>query len=121
ITVKLRLQRHEKDFTGKVTILPAASGPLRVNNAEIAPGQDEATVTVDVPANAPAGEHTLTVLGQAQVPYSKDPKAAQRPNVLVPLPAGAYTRVVTPKKGEGFGRSTWSARGAVTGRQGQGR
>jgi hypothetical protein len=99
ITVKLRLQRYAKDFTGKVTILPAASGPLRVNNAEVAAGQDEVTVTVDVPANAPPGEHTLTVLGQAQVPYSKEgPKAAQRPNVLVALPARPFTLVVTPKK-----------------------
>jgi hypothetical protein len=40
----------------------------------------------------------VTVLGQAQVPYSKDPKAAQKPNVLVALPARPVTLVVRSKQ-----------------------
>jgi hypothetical protein len=98
-TLKLRLQRHAKDFTGKVSVLPLPpQGPLRVAGTEVAAGKDEAVVTVDVPANAPPGDYTLTVLGQAQVPYSKDDKAVQRPNVLVSLPARPLTLAVTPKK-----------------------
>jgi hypothetical protein len=97
--VKVRLARHWKDFTGKVSILSLSPpGNLRLSNAEIAPDKDEATLTVDVPANTLPGEYTLTALGQAQVPYSKDPKAAQKPNVLVALPARPVTVVVTPKK-----------------------
>jgi hypothetical protein len=97
--LKLRLLRHAKDFTGQVTVLPLAPPPpLRVGNAEIAAGKDEGTVTLDVPPGTPPGEYTLTVLGQAQVPYSKDAKAAQKPNVLVALPARPLTVVVTPKK-----------------------
>jgi hypothetical protein len=96
--LKLRLRRHAKDFTNKVTVQPlAAPGNLRVAGAEIAAGKDEASVTVDVPPGTPPGEYTLTVLGQAQVPYNKDPKAAQRPNVLVALPARPVTLVVRPK------------------------
>jgi hypothetical protein len=97
--LKLRLDRHAKDFTNKVTLLPLAPpGNLRVANAEIAAGKDEATLTVDVQAGSPPGEYTLSVLGQAQVPYNKDPKSAQKPNVLVSLPARPVTLVVTPKK-----------------------
>jgi hypothetical protein len=96
--LRLRLRREAKDFANKVTVLPlAAPGNLRVAGAEIAAGKDEASVTVDVPAGTPPGEYTLAVLGQAQVPYSKDPKAAQRPNVLVALPARPMTLVVLAK------------------------
>jgi hypothetical protein len=97
--LKLRLRRHEKDFTNKVTIQPPAPpGNLKVAEAEVAAGKDEALVTVEVPPGTPAGEYTLTVLGQAQVPYSKDPKAAQKPNVLVTLPARPVTFVVRSKQ-----------------------
>jgi hypothetical protein len=98
-TVKIRLQRHWNDFKEKVSILPVAnSGPIRLAGAEIPAGKDEASVTVDVPANAPPGEYTLTVLGQAQVPFNKDAKAAQKQNTLVSLPSRPFTLVVTPKK-----------------------
>jgi hypothetical protein len=96
--LKLRLRRHAKDFTNKVTVQPLAPpGNLRVAGAEIAAGKDETSVTVDVPSGTPPGEYTLTVLGQAQVPYNKDPTAAQRLNVLVALPARPVTLVVRPK------------------------
>jgi hypothetical protein len=97
--VKLRLQRLEKEFKDKVTVLSVSpSGSLRVAGTEIPAGKDEVAVTVDVPAGAAPGEYTLTVLGQAQVPFSKDSKAAQKPNTLVSLPARPLTLVVTPKK-----------------------
>jgi hypothetical protein len=96
--LKLRLRRHAKDFTNKVTIQPLAQpGNLTVAGAEIAAGKDEASVTVNVSPGTPPGEYTLAVLGQAQVPYNKDPKAAQKPNVLVTLPARPVTVVVRPK------------------------
>jgi hypothetical protein len=97
--LKLRLRRHVKDFTNNVTVQPLAPpGNLKVAGAEVAAGQDEASVTVEVPLGTPAGEYTLTVLGQAQVPYSKDPKAAQKPNVLVALPARPVTFFVRSKR-----------------------
>jgi hypothetical protein len=98
VELKLRLRRHAKDFTSQVTLLPLApSGNLGVAGGEIAAGKEEASVTVDVPPGTPPGEYTLAVLGQAQVPYSKDPKAAQKPNVLVSLPARPITLVVRSK------------------------
>jgi hypothetical protein len=97
--LKLRLRRHAKDFTTKVTVQPPPPpGNLKVAETEVAAGKDEASVTVEVPPGTPAGEYTLTVLGQAQVPYSKDPNAAQKPNVLVALPARPVTFVVRSKQ-----------------------
>ena len=94
VELKLRVRRHWPDFREKLTVLPLPAGPLQAAGAEIAAGKDEGTVTVAVPAGAPAGEYTLTVLGQAQVPYSKEPKAAAKPNTLVSLPARPATVVV---------------------------
>jgi hypothetical protein len=96
--LKLRLRRHAKDFMNKVTIQPLAPpGNLKVAGSEVAAGKDEASVTVDVPPATPPGEYTLAVLGQAQVPYSKDLKAAQKANVLVALPARPVILVVRSK------------------------
>jgi hypothetical protein len=97
--LKLRLRRLAKDFTNKVTIQPLTpSGNFKVAETEVAAGKDEVSVTVDVQAGTPPGEYTLAVLGQAQVPYTKDAKAAQKPNVLVALPARPVNVVITPKK-----------------------
>jgi hypothetical protein len=96
--LKLRLRRHAKDFTNKVTLQPLApSGNLQLAGGEIAAGKEEASVTVNVPPGTPPGEYTLSVLGQAQVPFNKDPKASQKPNVLVSLPARPVTLVVRSK------------------------
>jgi hypothetical protein len=82
-----------------VTLLPLAPPDnLRVAGGEVAAGKEEAAVAVEVPPGTPPGEYTLAVLGQAQVPYSKDPKAAPKPNVLVALPGRPVTVVVRPTK-----------------------
>jgi hypothetical protein len=47
----------------------------------IAEGKSEATVTFEV---------------QAQVPFTKDPKTATKPNTLVTLPSRPVTLVVRP-------------------------
>ena len=98
--MKLRLARRWADFKGKVSVLPLAlPNGVSLPNVEIAAGKDEISVTIQLPPGAPPGTHTLTVLGQAQVPYNKDPKAAQKPNVLVSLPSAPLTLVVVaPKK-----------------------
>jgi hypothetical protein len=96
--LKLRLRRHAKDFTSAVTVLPQAPPDnLRVAGGEVGADKEEASVAIEVPPGTPAGEYTLAVLCQAQVPYSKDPKAAPKANVLVSLPARPVTVVVRPK------------------------
>jgi hypothetical protein len=99
VELKVRLYRHAKDFTNPVTVLPLAPPDnLRVAGGEVSAGREEGSVTVDVPPDTPPGEYTLAVLGQAQVPYSKDAKAGPKPNVLVALPGRPVTLVIRPQK-----------------------
>ena len=97
--VKLQLERHWPDFKNAVNVLPlSTSNSVRMGNVIVAPDKSEATITLDVPANAKPGEYTFAVQGQAQVPYNKDPKAMQKPNTLVSQPSRPMTVVVMAKK-----------------------
>lgn len=96
--VKVKVTRRWADFKAKVNLQTfALPGGVQMTTVEIPEGKDEATVSVT--ASAPPGEVTVTLLGQAQVPFSKDAKAANKPNTLVTLPATPLVVVVTlPKK-----------------------
>ncbi len=99
VELRLRLHRQAKDFTNAVTVQPLAPpNNLRMAGTEIAAGKNEASMAVDVPPGTPPGEYTLAVVGQAQVPYSKDAKATTRPNTLVTLPSRPVTLVVRAKR-----------------------
>jgi len=88
VEVKVKLARRWPDFKSKVTLLPAAvPGNIQLKTPEIAEGRDEATLTITPQPGCPRGEYTLVLFGQAQVPFSKDAKAATRPQSLVTLPA----------------------------------
>jgi hypothetical protein len=94
--VKVKCSRHQSDFKAAVNLsgltLP---NPLKVGAVSIPEGQTEATLTVEVQANARPGEYTFALQCQAQVPFSKDAKAATRPNTLVTTPSRPVTVVVT--------------------------
>ncbi len=96
VDAKLRLTRRWADFQANVTIqglfLP---GNFNLSNAEIPAGQTELTLPITVQNGTRPGDYTLAVLGQAQVPFSKDPSAKDRPNTLVSLPSRPLTLAVT--------------------------
>src|SRR5262249_13191806 len=95
--LKLLLDRNWADFKGSLNVLPLAfPGNFKMANAQIPAGQSEAAITVEVQPSPRPGEYTLAVLGQAQVPFSKDAKATQKPNTLVSLPSRPLTLVVLP-------------------------
>jgi hypothetical protein len=97
--MKVQLSRLWPEFQGKLTALPLAfPGSLKMTNAEIAAGQNEVTVAIQVQPNTAPGEYTVAVLGQAQVPYSKEAKGMQKTNTLVSLPSRPVTLVVLPAK-----------------------
>jgi hypothetical protein len=99
--LKVKCSRHQPDFKAAVNLSGLTPpNPLKVGAASIPEGQTEATVTVEVQANARPGEYTLTLQCQAQVPFSKDPKAATRPNTLVTTPSRPVTVVVTAAPGK---------------------
>jgi hypothetical protein len=97
--LKLQLDRSWPDFKNNVKVLPLSlPGYFRLDGGEVAAGKNEVAVTVEVQPNTPRGEFTMAVVGQAQVPFSKDPAAAQRPNTLVSQPSRPLTLVVLPPK-----------------------
>ena len=75
------------------------TGTFRLATSRITAGQSELAVTIDVQAGTRPGDITLAVMGQAQVPFSKDPEAKDRPPTLVSLPSQPVTiTVVAPEK-----------------------
>jgi hypothetical protein len=97
--LKLHLDRSWPDFKGNLTVLPLAfPGIFKMGNAQIPMGQNEVAISIEVQAGARPGPYTLAVLGQAQVPFSKDTKATPKPNTLVSLPSRPVTLVVLPKQ-----------------------
>lgn len=81
-----------------VTIQPLSfPGGFQLGNFDIAAGSTEAELKIGVPENARPGTYTLSVLGQAQVPFNKDPQATDHPVTLVPTVSRPITIVVKPK------------------------
>lgn len=97
VEVQLRLARHGPQFHGSVRVTPHAfTNGFAMAEAEIAAGQDTLTLTIQVPAGVRPGDYTMTVLGQAQVPFDKDPQAANPANTLVTVPSRPLTIAVVP-------------------------
>ena len=72
---------------------------FEVGTVEIPEGKTEVTVRVKVAGNVPAGTYTVVFRGDAQVPFSADPKAQSRPNVRVADPSTPLTvQVAEPPK-----------------------
>ena len=95
--VVVKCDRLWPDFKGNVSVIPLYfPGGVKMNTVTIPEGKNEATVTLEVPANLRPGEYTLTFTGQAQVPMVKDVKASARPNTLVALPSQPLILVVLP-------------------------
>ncbi len=98
--VKLQLTRHWPDFKSDVTVSPLSiPGGFNMTSGKFAGSDNEITLTIEVQNGRPPGDYTLTVLGQAQVPFNKDPEATDHPNTLVSLPSRPITlRVKAPEK-----------------------
>jgi hypothetical protein len=95
--VRLILARYWPDFTGAVNYQPLNwPGQFQLGNGTIAAGQTEASLSVTVQPGTRPGDYTLSVLGQAQVPFHKDPNEKNRPNTLVAMPARPVTITVIP-------------------------
>ena len=99
--VNIQLIRLWPEFTGVVNFQPLNfPGPFQLGNGTLQPGQTEAVVSINVQPGTLAGDYTLTILGQAQIPFHKDPKTTDKPNTLVSTPARPVTLTVIdpPKK-----------------------
>ena len=99
--LKLVATRSWAEFKEKITVIPLAfPGNFNFGSFDIPAGQSESALTIDVQNNTRPGDYTLSVLGQAQVPFNKDPAAAQKPNTLVSMPSQPLTITVTAAPGK---------------------
>ena len=87
------------DFKGKVQLtglnLPPGFGMATM---EIPADRAEATAKLTVAGNVPPGAYSVVLCGNAQTPFSRDPKAANKPNVRVADPSTPLVVVVTAGK-----------------------
>jgi hypothetical protein len=97
VEVKLHVERRWPDFKNAMTVSPLSfPGPIRMSNAVIPADKSEVSIELQVQPGTAAGEYTLSVTGQAQVPYSKDAQAKQKPNTLVTQASRPLTLIVKP-------------------------
>jgi hypothetical protein len=99
VELTLQLNRQWPDFKSSVNVIPLSfPGPITMGAITIPEGKSEAKVTIDVQPGARPGEYMLATLGQAQVSFSRSPKAGGKMNTLVSLPSIPIALVVRPPK-----------------------
>ena len=98
--VKLIVTRYWSDFQDSVNFQSLNwPGQFQLGNGTISAGQSEATLSIQVQNGTREGDYTLTVQGQAQVPFHKNREEKNRPKTLVSLPSRPVTISVTkPEK-----------------------
>lgn len=95
----LHLTRRWPQGIGTVSVQPLAfPGSFQLGNFEMAADVTSAPLRITVQSNARPGRYTLSVLGQAQVPFHKDPASQDRPQTLVSTPSRPVTITVVPPK-----------------------
>jgi len=100
ITVPLKIERlwPELKVPVNITALGLPTGmTFNNNNAPMAVPGDTASLVLVVGPQVPPGNYTIVFRGSAQVPFSKDPMAKQKPPVNIALPATPVTVTVVPK------------------------
>jgi hypothetical protein len=92
VEVKLKLDRLWESFKEPLNILPASwPGNFKLNGVQIPNGANEASLLIEVQAGTRAGEYTLGVLGQGQVPFTKKSDGSELKNTLISLPSQPIT------------------------------
>jgi len=81
LTVPVKVTWHAKDarpapLTIQVepTQANVQQSPLSVNNAQVAPGKADGSVTIDVRSNAVPGTYAVALRAETQVPFVRDPE-----------------------------------------------
>ncbi|AMV18849.1 hypothetical protein [Planctomyces sp. SH-PL14] len=98
VELTLKLTRRWPEFRSKVAIQPLEwPGQFRLGNFDIASDATSAPLKVEVQQGTRPGRYTLTVLGQAQVPFDKDPNKMPKPETLVATPSRPVTFIVREK------------------------
>lgn len=100
VDLTVRATRQWPDFKAAINLQALSfPGQFQLPNKAIAENTNDTKVTLTVQNNTRPGPYTLTIQGQAQVPFNKDKAATSRLNTLVSLPAIPVTiTVVAPPK-----------------------
>ena len=87
LELKIAVTRYWPDFKAPIRLIGLnLPGGFKFDETEIAADAAEKTCVLEV-GNMQPGEYTLALLGQAQVPFKKDPLAKEAPNTLVSMPS----------------------------------
>ena len=101
IELKVQAKRFWPEFKNSINLIPLAfKGQFQMPNTTIAADTNDVTIRITVQQGTRPGEYTMSVLGQAQVPFNKAKDAKDRPNTLVSMASRPVTIKVTepPKK-----------------------
>ena len=101
VELKLVAKRLWPECTNSINVIPLGfKGNFQMPNSTIAANTNDITLRITVQAGTRPAEYTMSVLGQAQVPFNKDAAAKDRPNTLVSMASRPVTIKVTdpPKK-----------------------
>lgn len=97
--LKLVAKRLWPEFKNAINVIPLNfKGNFQMPNATIAADTLDVTLRLTVQPGTRPADYTMSVLGQAQVPFHKDPNSKDRPNTLVSVPSRPVTITVTAKK-----------------------
>jgi hypothetical protein len=94
---RVAAQRLAADFKGKIQLNGLNLPPgFDIPATDLPADKSEVKVKISVANNVPPGTYSLVLRGDAQVPFSKDPLAPNKPNVRVADPSDPLTVAVTP-------------------------
>ena len=99
VELKIEATRYWPELKAPIRLIGLGlPGGFQFAETEIAADAPSKTCTLEI-QNVRPGTYTLTLLGQAQTPFNKDPAAKEAPNTLVSIPSQPVTIEVTaPKK-----------------------
>ena len=102
VALTLKVDRYWPDFKAPLQAVAVDLPPnLAVNNNQpvtIAGDKNSANVQLTTGPNVLPGTYSFLLRTTAQVPYSKDPAAKQKPSINVVLPSTVVTVAVLPKQ-----------------------
>ena len=99
--LKVQAKRFWPEFKNSINLIPLSfKGNFQMPNTTIAADTNDVTIRITVQPGTRPGEYTMSVLGQAQVPFNKAKDAKDHPNTLVSMASRPVTIKVTepPKK-----------------------
>jgi hypothetical protein len=93
---KIVVERRWPDFKGKVQLTGLNLPPgFNIPATDLPADKNDVMVKISVAANVPPGTYSVVLRGDAQVPFSRDPKGGKA-NVRVADPATPVTVTVAP-------------------------